>query len=261
LTYGIAAAGFDHHAGLSLEIAYYAHLFDRVSRHLGPDDTAQPPPSEAEIEFIENSLEDLLEGLSAEELRALDARAAQLGPPAVWPASVSRALIVVDERWGRFASGLLLRMLRQVYLYLHQADTAARIRQLVAKTIGARPAVVVAHSLGSVVVYDLLRRDPTPGIVSSLVTIGSPLAWPTIRRALEAADRGNVIPAAIPWTNVYDPLDVVTGGRSLSLLWPGVVDRPVSNGWIDPHSAKRYLRQSDTAQAVMPDSSSSQRAR
>ncbi|GGS86748.1 hypothetical protein GCM10010270_68630 [Streptomyces violaceus] len=44
--------------------------------------------------------------------------------------------------------------------------------------MGAR--MVVAHSLGSVVVYDMLSRGEAP-YVTMLVTCGSPLGWPPAR--------------------------------------------------------------------------------
>ncbi len=70
------------------------------------------------------------------------------------------------------------------------------------------PTVVVGHSLGTVVAYNLLRRDGAASgwKVPLFVTVGSPLAVTAIRLALR--------PIAFPscagdWYNALDPRDVV----------------------------------------------------
>ncbi|TDV36831.1 hypothetical protein [Actinophytocola oryzae] len=228
-------------ADVTFELAYYAHLYSGHSGRLGDDepDSAEQVPSEAEIEFVAEVLSDVpdTEGVGAEEL----------GPPALWPSFVNRALVAVDRRWGRSAGGVLLRCVRQVYRYLSHPALAEEIRGVVTDTIAGRPGVVVAHSLGSVVVFDALTRGLLPP-GTSLVTIGSPLSWPTIRRRID----GGSPPEGCSWHNFHDLLDVVTGGHGLGPAQAGVVDHQVSNGWLDPHAAVRYLRQPSVADAVLP---------
>lgn len=228
-------------ANTSFELAYYAHLFVGRTGRLGANEPVAPIPSEAEIEFIAEILSDLAMDLPEEELTV-----AELGPPALWPAFVNRGLVAVDRRWGRSAGGVLLRCVRQVYWYLSHPALADDIRGIVADTVAGRAGVLVAHSLGSVVAFEAMTHGLLPP-GSVLVTLGSPLSWPSIRRRLGGGD----LPTGLVWTNIFDPLDVVTGGRGLALLQPGVVDRQVSNGWVDPHAAVRYLRQQELADALL----------
>lgn len=70
------------------------------------------------------------------------------------------------------------------------------------------PTVVVAHSLGTVVAYSLLRRDGTiqRWQVPTFITLGSPLAVDAIRRKL-APHRHP--PCVGIWFNAFDERDVV----------------------------------------------------
>ena len=106
--------------------------------------------------------------------------------------------------------------------------------------------MLVGHSLGSVVAYDLLRRELAPRVMA-LVTLGSPLAWPRVRRALDAAASPADISRGESWSNVFDPWDVVTAGKGLA---PRAVDYPVNNGR-DPHALVGYLSQAETGTVVL----------
>lgn len=62
------------------------------------------------------------------------------------------------------------------------------------------PFVLVSHSLGSIIGYEAVAK----GILrpKALVTVGSPLAWTTIRDRLP--DRSEEFPR---WVNIFDPHD------------------------------------------------------
>jgi hypothetical protein len=76
--------------------------------------------------------------------------------------------------------------------------------------------ILLGHSLGSVVVYDALSEHPdlpAPG----LITLGSPLGLPTVRRRLQTRR----FPSGVArWVNVYDPRDFVTGREPLQEHFP-----------------------------------------
>jgi hypothetical protein len=83
---------------------------------------------------------------------------------------------------SRFFVGLAERALifdlKQVRLYLTKPETRAEIQHRVAGCIGEDTRVLVAHSLGSVVAYELLCAHPE-WPVRTLVTLGSPWAFGT----------------------------------------------------------------------------------
>lgn len=166
------------------------------------------------------------------------------------------------SRPGQWAgSKLLVGQLSQVSRYLRRGEpdaggTAldARIRARVRAAVDGRPAVVVAHSLGSVVAFEELCAQDAA--VPLLTTIGSPLAmrsivWPRIRprppRTPEAVGR---------WLNFWDRDDVIAARPRLERVFePNTAGvRPVSartdtDGlWV--HTATKYLEQPAVAGPV-----------
>ncbi|MBS1819096.1 MAG: hypothetical protein JSU08_14275 [Acidobacteria bacterium] len=74
--------------------------------------------------------------------------------------------------------------------------------------------VIVSHSMGTMVAYDVLRNCPTCTHVDTLITLGSPLGIQEVQDELRAVDAKAVdFPAKTldRWINVYDPLDPVCG--------------------------------------------------
>lgn len=72
--------------------------------------------------------------------------------------------------------------------------------------------VIVSHSMGTMVAYDVLRNCPECPQVDTLITLGSPLGIREVQDELAAADVSGVdFPAAKlnRWINIYDPFDPV----------------------------------------------------
>lgn len=73
--------------------------------------------------------------------------------------------------------------------------------------------VLVTHSMGTMVAYDVLRNCPDCPPVDTLFTLGSPLGVTEVQEQLIAKDKKKVDfpPVLGRWINVYDPLDPVCG--------------------------------------------------
>ncbi|MFJ8111386.1 hypothetical protein [Streptomyces sp. NPDC096132] len=146
---------------------------------------------------------------------------------------------------------LLLRLIRQVYRYLHH-DIGDRIRTEVRAVLHRPgPRLVIAHSLGSVIAFDMLTRPdigPGPDGLTTLVTCGSPLAWPTVRRSLgrDVLD----LPGGVDWVNLHAAGDIVAV-TGLAGIAPAVRDEPVYNGRAEPHAAGHYLSQHKLADLIV----------
>ncbi len=123
-----------------------------------------------------------------------------------WTQGVLRAI----DRFVPFGSGTSIALAtRDVYQYLTRAGVRDRIESgvLAAMEPGV-PSVVVSHSLGTLVAYNLLRREGTNRgwEVPLFVTLGSPLGIAEIKRRL--APIGHPACAA-RWKNAMDERDVV----------------------------------------------------
>ena len=115
------------------------------------------------------------------------------------------------------------------------------------------PHVVVAHSMGTVIAYDCLKRVPECPPIDALFTMGSPLGLDEIQDKLHPewtrADGYPSARVASGWTNVVDRLDVVAsldpiiandyrrGGSA------AVNDVVVDNGGLWRHDMSKYLSQ------------------
>ena len=143
-------------------------------------------------------------------------------PGASWPAALPHPARLPD----RLPLPQVLRTplfgIDQVGRYLDDESRRAAILDRVRAALQrARPPVVVlAHSLGSVVMIDLLADLPCD--IAALVTLGSPLGHEAVGGALD--------PGPFPygrvgsWANLVHLLDPVPFGRGLSETFPAAYD-------------------------------------
>lgn len=76
--------------------------------------------------------------------------------------------------------------------------------------------LLLAHSMGSVIAYDLLRRRPDLPVYG-FVTFGSPLGFASVRERLAGSDGATPFPDGLArWTNVYNVQDFVSAVRRLA---------------------------------------------
>lgn len=127
-----------------------------------------------------------------------------------WVQGVLRAI----DRFVPYGSGASIALFtRDVYRYLNDEAIRHTIELGVsqAMTPGVET-VVVSHSLGTVVTYNLLRREghKRGWKVPLLVTLGSPLGITEIRQSLRRATSPLGCPQCVSaWFNAMDERDVV----------------------------------------------------
>lgn len=117
---------------------------------------------------------------------------------------VQAILQAIDKHGGGMSKGAIEEFTRDVYLYLTSQAVRDAIDDIAEKSFDETPMIVVGHSLGSVVAYNVLKK--TRRTVPLLITVGSPLGIRAIRTPLA--------PIAFPngvkhWFNAYDTRDVV----------------------------------------------------
>ncbi|MEU7576763.1 hypothetical protein AB0B50_04070 [Streptomyces sp. NPDC041068] len=252
---GLDGVGELHDCGPALDVPHWSSLLARGADRLGAGDDpfdAAVPLREEEVEFASGALEEILG--PDDVARSQELSVQTLGLPQLWPSRLTRLVMAYDRRFSRGGGALFVKAMREVRYYLYEPDLADQVQGLVADSFGAATSVVLGHSLGSVIAYDLLSRGKTPltqlAGVRTLVTCGSPLGIPSVRRGLGITEGEALkLPSEIRWINVFDPSDFITGGGGLNAA-PAVVDAEVDNGIGDPHSALRYLRTVPVARAI-----------
>jgi subtilisin family serine protease len=125
--------------------------------------------------------------------------------------------------------------------------------------VGGGPFVVVAHSQGTMIAYNVLRRlDPAQFHVPLFVTIGSPLGLREVQDVLRQwAGKRLPFPACVDkWVNVADRLDPVAFDTDISNDFEGRIENHSGialnedSPW-HPHSATGYLRTKAVRSAVL----------
>lgn len=173
-----------------------------------------------------------------------------------WKA-VQKALEWIDEKVPGASAASIALATRDVHDYLRNPGIQHFIESGVREGIpSGEEAVVVAHSLGTVVAYNLLRREGQARgwKVPLFVTLGSPLAVTAIKKALRPLQFPSVVSE---WYNAMDPDDVVAlyplEPSRFAVPAPGIenytgVDNQTSNqhgiaGYLDdPEVARRIHR-------------------
>jgi len=144
--------------------------------------------------------------------------------------AVVATLGLVDRFVPGVSAAVLLTLTRDVYAYLHDDHVRRTIDDgLAAALAGDEPAVVVAHSLGSVVAYSVLAGRTGGPAVPLLLTPGSPLGIRAIREALQAR-APLTFPARVRrWVSARDPRDLL----ALRDLTPAAFPLPAGSPAID----------------------------
>lgn len=168
------------------------------------------------------------------------------------------------RRAGQWASGQLMAgHLAQVVRYLGRVEPDdsgstldQRIRsRLLGQLDEARPTVVVAHSLGSVVAMEALHHHG--GYIPLLVTVGSPIGMRTVVQP-RLRPQPLVTPGCVGrWLNYWDRDDIIASRPLLErdVLPNAAGCQPVSHRvdsdgvWV--HTATKYLAQASVAGSVV----------
>ena len=109
--------------------------------------------------------------------------------------------------------------------------------------------ILIGHSLGSVIAIDLLDHLPESVHVRRFITIGSPAAAPSLHEGSDRLLKRFPYARVDDWSNIFNPGDVVTGGRGLASTFPAAQDFAVDIGLLE-HGAGTYLGHPAVAQLV-----------
>lgn len=166
---------------------------------------------------------------------------------------------------------LMRILLRDVHHYLFNTSHTPRpgdtyrvqdeIRErFLADTSAAntRPHVIIAHSMGTVITYDVLKRVGESTPVDAVITLGCPLGLSEIQDQLKPEySRRDGFPSKVTdWANIADRLDPVcaadpTIANDYKRNDKKVVqDEIVKNDGLFRHPVSKYLRQMSVRKAV-----------
>lgn len=172
-----------------------------------------------------------------------------------------QAVLSAIDRYVPYGSGTSIALFtHDVYVYLTNAGIRERIETGVAAALTPGiESIVVGHSLGSVVAYNLLRQQGhiRGWKVPLYVTVGSPLAVTAIRRALRNFATTRCPECVSAWFNAMDERDVValypldTRHFPIDPTVPEIANRrDVRNKTTNRHGIAGYLDDQEVAKRI-----------
>ncbi|MBB4219236.1 hypothetical protein FHT79_006467 [Rhizobium sp. BK212] len=163
-----------------------------------------------------------------------------------WVQAIIRLL---DKNVVAVSEGTIEVFLRDVFLYSRRKVVQTQIDAIIAGELTNDTAVVVGHSLGSVVAYNVLRARSTK--VPLFVTVGSPLGIRALRASLSPLSN---VAGKLGWYNAYDPRDVVSlyplDAANFDVDPAITNDGKVDNWTENRHGIIGYLDDSEVASAI-----------
>lgn len=186
-----AVHGPDPLARLSrIEAAYYGDTLEALSSVKVPDQAIALGVEATVDDFDDFAVEALEEialrlGVTQAQIQAQDQLTVVpqgAGIHKKWVKAIARAIETVSPLRGTLA----LRVLGQAHAYIRNQHVHDEVNKLVRPLFeDDEPAIVVSHSLGTIVAYSLLRefaRNDRPRQSSLLLTLGSPLGIDSVRK-------------------------------------------------------------------------------
>jgi hypothetical protein len=255
---GAAKIGRALPEGLDVAFPYYGDKLDELARQseipLTNDVQAKGSPVNDDFLKFQAAVAESMRSRAgitdAQVQQEFGTNTSEKGPQNwAWVQAIVRA---IDRYGGGVSQSTIESFMRDVYLYTTRAGVRDEIDRIVGPALNEKPCVVIGHSLGSVVAYNILRTDRRALNVQAYITVGSPLAIRAIRDQLRPIG----FPAhAKAWYNAFDPKDVVA-------LYPlDATNFPVNpavenygkvrNGTDNRHGIIGYLDDAEVAKHVL----------
>jgi len=253
---GLQKAGLAMPAGIDVDFPFYGDRLDEFVRQfeLPADPAIVPKGSPVFDEFAEFRREivddmRIQAGITEAQIRA------EMGPvPAAekgienwgWVQAIVRLL---DRHLTGVSQTTIEVFLRDVYLYVKRDVVRNALDAIVADMLKPDTALVVGHSLGTVVAYNVLGAAAQR--IPLYVTVGSPLGIRAIRKTL--------VPIRNPvgnkgWYNAYDEHDIVSLyplDKDNFDVNPAIANNGTVQNWTDNrHGIAGYLDDVNVAKTI-----------
>lgn len=249
---GLKENGLSVPGELEVVFPYYGDLLDGLVQQAALPQSvegiiARGDLPAADLEFFQDFLMELVDnsGIPHSEIVAGFEGLPQERGPLNW--RWVQAILKVLDRTG-LGDMSLHKFTYDAFLYLTLPAIREKIDTFVTGEMGPGNAVVVGHSLGSVVAYNVLKDNPQFN-VQRYITVGSPLGLNSFKTKL---DTPLVMPHCIKhgWYNAYDDADVVALQPLADhfKIDPVIEDyKKVKNTTDNRHGIEGYLNDSSVA--------------
>ena len=261
---GFKRIGEPYAGKLDFTFPYYGDvLFDAVEKastenfqELVSKGAQAAGPDAQEQEFLWQVIREMAvqNGITEEEIAREATGEVDIKGVQNWPA-VLAALRLLDKIKGTGAAMIEL-ITRDVWFYLTKKGIRLKVNQIVDPQIPkGDDCIVVAHSLGTIVAYNLLMNRQPVKNVKAFITLGSPLGIRAIYDRLPSDVSPRKAPPAVgQWINLRDARDTVALyeiGKGIFGGEPTVLnDSKIINGSDNRHGIVEYLQDPTVATLI-----------
>jgi len=252
---GFGAASKSWPTAIDVDFPYYADTLDRLAAQANlptPADVVAKGTGQnlAFEQFMQSALGEMEEkgNISEAEVRAqMPAGIPQQKGVQNW-GWVQAIARVIDNRLTGTSTFTIEKFLRDVFLYVTNREVARQINEIVEAKLTGEPTIVIGHSLGSVVAYNVVKKNQATMKLRKIITLGSPLGLRAISSKLGIAEN----PAGQDgWYNAYDERDIVALNPLDETYFPAdpaiVNNDKVRNKTDNRHGIIGYLNDKDVA--------------
>lgn len=209
---GFRAAGETWPGAINVDFPYYADKLDAFAAQANlptPDDvrTKGPGKNRQFEEFMQSALDEIQrKRIPDSEVRAHMDPSAPQGKGVqnwAWVQAIARA---IDDRLTDVSTFTIEKFLRDVFLYVANREVGRQIDAIVQEKLTNEPTVVIGHSLGSVVAYNVIKKNRQTLELRRYISVGCPLGLRAISSKLGIPEN---VAGARGWYNAYDERDIV----------------------------------------------------
>ena len=240
---GFAAAGQSWPSKLQFDFPYYGDTLDAfVAKARLPTPAgvvAKGPGQNLEFEkFLQSALDQLQQSgdISDQDVRShMDPAVSQEKGIQNW-GWVQAIARVIDNRLTPASNFTIETFLREVYLYISRREVTDALNALVTAKLTSEPTIIIGHSLGSVVAYNVIKSQRHALDLRQFITVGSPLGLRAVSSKLGVVEN---IANPASWYNAYDERDIVAL-NPLDGKWFPVRPKIVNHSGVDNNTDNRH---------------------
>lgn len=254
---GLQKAGLAMPLGMEIDVPFYADKLDEFARQFElPVKPGVAPKGSADFDdYAAFRVQVAAEMQVRLGITDVQVQAEQRPVPAdekgiqnwEWVQAIIR---LIDRHVTPVSQSTIEVFLRDVFLYTRRTPVQRAIDAVVSPMLKRDTAVVVGHSLGTVVAYNVMKASHTK--VPLYVSLGSPLGIRAIRNVLTPIENpvGNN-----GWYNAYDPRDVVALyplDRANFDVSPAITNNGAVDNWTaNRHGIVGYLDDQEVARKIV----------
>jgi hypothetical protein len=215
---GFLVAGVEWKQDVDFRFAYYGDILFNESEKLASSTKAQLTDrgisallSTEELDFRREIIYDAALSMGVTDAQIQAEAQSEVTERGVMNLPIVLATLRLLNQLPNVTSACIEIFTSDVWHYLTDKGVRMRVNRIVAKEIPRdEPCVIIAHSLGTIVAYNLLMDQRDRAGVKAFITLGSPLAISAIVKRLPSDSPPRTAPPNVGlWLNARDPKDTV----------------------------------------------------